>query len=235
MQKMAKVLYFSPRINRGIFLVGVIFFYWVFFLAADLNEIQFARVQYDGGGDWYNDPEIIPNFADFLSQNLKIKVNKKEKSVKLSDAEIFQYPFLLMTGHGNIVVNDAEVNNIRKYLLNGGFLYVDDDYGLDEAFRRLVRKVFPERTFLELPASHPIFHCYFLFPNGLPKIHEHDNQRPQLFAILDDIGRIMILYSFESNITDGWADANTHQDPPEVREKALQMGLNIFYYLFTEL
>ena len=203
-------------------------------LHADLNQIQLARVQYDGGGDWYNDPEILPNFADFLSQNLSLNINKRERVVKLSDTAIFQLPFLFMTGHGNIVASDSEILNTRNYLLNGGFLYVDDDYGLDESFRIFIAKVFPEKSLIELPISHPIFSCFFDFPSGIPKIHEHDEQRPQLFAIFEDSGRIMVLYSYESNISDGWADPETHNNPPEVREKALQFGLNIFYHLFVE-
>lgn len=212
----------------------IIFIFIVCFTISLKAQIQIARVQYDGGGDWYNDPEVIPNFADYLSKNLPINIIKREKIVKLSDYEIFQYPFLYLTGHGNISVNDFEVSNLRKYLLSGGFLYIDDDYGLDKSVRQLINRVFPEKHLVELPASHRIFSCYYKFPNGLPKIHEHDENRPQLFAIFDDYGRLMILYTFESNISDGWADAETHNDPPEVRETALKFGLNIFYYLFVE-
>ena len=203
-------------------------------LASDINQIHLSRVQYDGGGDWYNDPEVLPNFADFLSRNLPINVSMRERVVKLSDANLFQSPFLYLTGHGNIVANDMEINNLRRYLLQGGFLYVDDDYGLDESFRRLIARVFPERSLVELPASHPIFSVFYQFPNGLPKIHEHDNQRPQLFAIHDDSGRIMVLYTYESNISDGWADYSTHQNPEPVRQTAFRFGLNMFYMMFVE-
>ncbi|MCL1826580.1 MAG: DUF4159 domain-containing protein [Candidatus Cloacimonetes bacterium] len=201
-------------------------------LHADLQQIQLARVQYDGGGDWYNDPEILPNFADYLAKHIPLKIDKREKVVKLSDGAISQYPFLFLTGHGNIVATDSEISNLRNYLTAGGFLYVDDDYGLDESFRKFISKVFPERSLIELPASHPIFSCYFDFPNGLPKIHEHDSKRPQLLAILDDAGRIMVLYTYESNISDGWADFETHNDPPEVKETAFRFGVNLFYHLF---
>jgi hypothetical protein len=187
-------------------------------LFSDINQIHIARVQYDGGGDWYNDPEIIPNYADYLTKNLPINISKRERVVKLSDATIFQSPFLFMTGHGSIVANEAEISNLRRYLLSGGFLYVDDDYGLDESFRRFIAKVLPEKSLVELPASHPIFTSYYPFPAGLPKIHEHDNLRPQLFAIFDDFGRIMVLYTYESNISDGWADYETNNNPPDVRE-----------------
>ena len=212
----------------------VIVFGLVANLFADLNQIQLARVQYDGGGDWYNDPEVLPNFAEFLSRHLPINVNRRERVVRLSDANLFQFPFLYLTGHGNIVVNDAEVSNLRRYLLQGGFLYVDDDYGLDESFRRLAIRLFPERSLVELPLTHPIFSCYFTFPLGLPKIHEHDGKRPQLFAIFDDAGRVMLLYTYESNISDGWADPETHDNPESVREIAFQFGLNMFYHLFVE-
>jgi hypothetical protein len=216
------------------FCLVLIFLLFCPLLLADINQIHLARVQYDGGGDWYNDPEIIPNFTDYLAKNLPLNISKRERVVKLSDATIFQNPFLFMTGHGSIVASEAEISNLRRYLLSGGFLYVDDDYGLDESFRRFIAKVLPEKSLVELPASHPIFTAYNSFPAGLPKIHEHDNLRPQLFALFDDFGRIMVLYSYESNISDGWADYETHNNPPEVREKALQFGLNIFYHLFME-
>ena len=203
-------------------------------LSSDINQIHFARVQYDGGGDWYNDPEVLPNFADFLSRNLPVNISTRERVVKLSDASLFQNPFLYLTGHGNIIATDLEINNLRRYLLQGGFLYVDDDYGLDESFRRFINRVFPERSLVELPVSHPIFSNFYDFPNGLPKIHEHDNQRPQLFAIHDDNGRIMLLYTYESNISDGWADYSTHQNPENVRQSAFRFGLNMFYHLFVE-
>ena len=215
-------------------LLALISFVFYPFLVADVNQIHLARVQYDGGGDWYNDPEVLPNFAEFLSEHLPININRRERVVRLSDANLFQNPWLYMTGHGNIVADDFEVMNLRRYLLQGGFLYVDDDYGLDESFRRFMIRVFPERSLVELPLSHSIFSNFFQFPNGLPKIHEHDNQRPQLFAIFDDAGRIMVLYTYESNISDGWADPETHNNPPEVREKAFQFGLNLFYHLFVE-
>jgi len=203
-------------------------------LNANLNQIQFARVQYDGGGDWYNDPEVLSNFANYLTKNLPLSVNVREKVVKLTDADLYQYPFLYLTGHGNIVLSDFEVNNLRKYLLSGGLLYIDDDYGLDASVRNIITKVFPEKTFVEVPKTHSIFSAYHKFANGLPKIHEHDEKRPQLFAIFDDGGRIMILYTYESNITDGWADFDTHNNPPDVRETAFRFGLNMFYYMFVE-
>jgi len=203
-------------------------------LYSALNQIQLARVQFDGGGDWYNDPEVLPNFAEYLSKNLPIDIAKREKVVKLTDADLYQYPFLYLTGHGNVVFTELELTNLRVYLLAGGFLYIDDDYGLDTSVRSLLQRVFPEKSLIEVPVTHPIFSAYHKFPNGLPKIHEHDDKRPQLFAIFDDAGRIMILYTYESNITDGWADYDTHQNPPAVRETAFRFGLNMFYHLFVE-
>lgn len=214
--------------------IAMIIFLCFSLLHSDLNQIHLARVQYDGGGDWYNDPEVLPNFAEFLSRHLPINISRRERVVRLSDANLHQFPFLYLTGHGNIVANDFEVSNLRRYLLSGGFLYVDDDYGLDESFRRFITRVFPERSLTELPVTHPIFSAYFQFPQGLPKIHEHDGKRPQLFAIFDDAGRIMVLYTYESNVSDGWADPQTHNNPEEVRETAFRFGLNMFYYLFVE-
>jgi len=203
-------------------------------LNANINQIQLGRVQYDGGGDWYNDPEVLSNFATYLARNLPVNINLREKVVKFTDADLYNYPYLYMTGHGNAFFTDSEINNLRRYLLSGGFLYIDDDYGLDASVRTLVSKVFPEKTLIELPNTHPIFSSFHNFPGGLPKIHEHDEKRPQLFAIFDDAGRIMILYTYESNISDGWADFDTHNNPPDVRETAFRFGLNMFYYLFVE-
>lgn len=198
------------------------------------SKIQLARVQYDGGGDWYNDPEVLPNLSKFIKEQIPVDIELREKVLRLSDLDLYKFPFLYLTGHGNILLNDNEVRNLREYLLSGGFLYVDDDYGLDQYFRREIKKVFPEKSLIELPVNHQIFNCYFSFPYGLPKIHEHDKKRPQLFAIFDDWGRIMVLYSYESNISDGWADPDTHNNPFEVRQTALKFGFNIFYYLFAE-
>jgi len=191
------------------------------------EKIALARVKYQGGGDWYNDPSCIPNLCRYMNENTRISLAEKEAQVALSDETLFQYPFLYLTGHGHIQINEDEALGLRRYLLNGGFLYADDDYGMDRDFRQAIRKVFPEREWVELPFSHWIYHCHFHFQSGLPKIHEHDGKPPQGFAILDDTGRMMIFYSYETNISDGWADPEVHQDPPEVRETALKMGANI--------
>jgi len=192
-----------------------------------------ARLKYGGGGDWYNDPSSELNMLKFLKQNTNIDVEiRTEEFVEAGSEKVFNYPFLFMTGHGNIHFSDAEARNLRTYLENGGFLYVDDDYGLDQSFRREIRKVFPDKELLEIPFSHGIYHCHFSFPNGLPKIHEHDGKPPQGFGILHQ-GRLAVFYAYESNLADGWADADIHKDPESVRLKALQMGTNIIVWALT--
>ncbi len=200
-------------------------------LLAASDKPQLARLHYDGGGDWYNDPDIIPNITNYINHTIGSDFSETQAVVKPSDQRIYDYPFIFMTGHGNIAFSERDINNLRRYLLRGGFLYADDDYGMDEAFRREIKKVFPERDLIELPADHEIFHCFFSFPNGIPKIHEHDGKRPQAFGIFDDHGRMMVFYTYETNISDGWSDA--HDNPPEIRDKAFRMGANLFYYLLT--
>ncbi len=197
------------------------------------NVFVLARLQFDGGGDWYNDPEILPNLALFCNKNIKTSIQNKEKVIRLSDKKLYDYPFLFATGHGNIKLNSDERNNLRNYLENGGFLYVDDDYGMDKSFRQEMKAVFPDKDFVELPSSHPIFHDAFEFPAGLPKIHEHDKKRPQALSIFNEDGRMLVLYTYESNISDGWANADTHDDPPAVKDKALKFGANIIYYFLS--
>lgn len=193
---------------------------------------QLARLHYSGGGDWYNDQDIIPNITEYLNETIHTDFSNVEAAVKPTDSELFDYPFIFVTGHGNITFNEKEADNLREYVLRGGFLYVDDDYGLDKYFRKEIRKIFPEKELVELPANHPIFHCYFDFPTGLPKTHKHDDKRPQAFAIFADDGKILLLYTVESNISDGWSKA--HDDPAEIREEALKMGANIFFFLMSQ-
>jgi hypothetical protein len=193
-----------------------------------------ARVKFNGGGDWYNDPSSEFNMLRFLKQNTRIEVNvKTEEIVEVGSDRLFDYPFAFMTAHGSINLSDREAANLRHYLENGGFLYVDDDYGFDKPFRRELKKVFPDRELVELPFDHPIYHAHFSFPNGLPKIHEHDNKPPQGFGIFHE-GRLVLYYTYETNLADGWADADVHKNPEEVRLKALQMGLNIIVFALTQ-
>ncbi len=192
-----------------------------------------ARLHYDGGGDWYNDPDMLTNLAEYANKNIGTDFATDQAVVKPDDPKLFDYPFIFMTGHGNVAFSDKDIDNLRKYLERGGFLYADDDYGMDESFRREMQRLLPNMDMVELPAGHEIFHCCFDFPKGLPKTHEHDDRRPQAFGIFDSTGRMLVLYTFESNISDGWASPQVHNDPPEVREKALQMGVNILYYLLA--
>ena len=198
------------------------------------NESAFtiARLKYSGGGDWYNDPSMIPNLLDFLRKNINIDAAAEEARVSLMDEELFSFPFLFMTGHGKVTFSDQEAKRLRTYLTNGGFLFVDDDYGLDEHIKREMKKVFPNKQFLEIPFDHPLFHIYYEFSSGLPKIHEHDGGPPKGFGYFHE-GRLVVFYSFNTNISDGWADPDVHKDPPAVREQALKMGANIVLYALT--
>ncbi|HNW59247.1 MAG TPA: DUF4159 domain-containing protein [bacterium] len=200
--------------------------------AGGVADFTIARLKYSGGGDWYNDPSILPNMLAFLGAHSTLAVAAEEVRLSLMDEELFAHPVLFMTGHGRISFSGAEAARLRAYLTGGGFLIADDDYGMDDHFRREIRKVFPDHELVELPFSHPIFQAPFSFPQGMPKTHEHDGGAPQAFALFHD-GRMVLFYCFNSNISDGWADENVHHDPPEVREKALEMGMNIIVYALT--
>jgi len=193
----------------------------------DPSAWMMARVKYRGGGDWYNDPTAVPNLCHYLKTHTLVDVAEDEAQVTLTDESLFSYPILFITGHGRILLSEGEASLLRLYLLRGGFLYADDDYGMDSSFREAMKKVFPDRPIVELPFSHGIYTVHFRFPNGLPKIHEHDNNPPQGFGIFDDNGRLMVFYTYETNLSDGWADPQVHGDPPEKREAALRMGVNI--------
>lgn len=193
-----------------------------------------ARLQYDGGGDWYNDPEVLPNLARYANSVLNAGFPIDQSIVRASDMKLFDYPFIYLTGHGNIRFSDREVENLRTWMLRGGFLYADDDYGMDASFRREIKRIFPERELILLDPSFPLFTSFYDFSKGLPKVHLHDEKPPQAFGIFDDNGRLMCLYTYESNISDGWADQNTHNNPPEVRETALKYGVNILHYVMNK-
>ena len=214
---------------KKILIIIIVFAFSI--LNALKNEHQIARLHYKGGGDWYNDQDTIPNIAEYLNRTLNTKFSNIQAIVGPDDPKLFDFPFIFMTGHGIVNFNNKEAENIRTYLDRGGFLYVDDDYGLNKTFQHEIKKIFPEKDLVELPASHEIFHCYFDFPNGLPKIHKHDDKRPQAFGIFDENGRLMLFYTYESNITDGWS--NVHDDPENLKEQAFQFGANLFYYIMT--
>jgi len=197
------------------------------------QEFSIARVNYGGGGDWYCDPSSIPNILNYLTKNTSIKADHDEYRIKLTTKELRGHPYLYMTGHGNIRFTDEEIIQLREYLMGGGFLHTDDNYGLNTSFRREMKRVFPDRDFVELPHDHAVFHSYYDMPNGLPKIHEHDGHPPQLFALYNE-DRIMVIYSYESDLGDGWEDEEVHNDPPKLRVAALQMGVNIIYFALTQ-
>lgn len=193
---------------------------------------KIGLIKYNGGGDWYSNLETsLPNLIKFTNKELGTRIDPNQGIVEIADKALFNYPFVHLTGHGNIVLNDNEVQNLRKYLVAGGFLHVDDNYGLDPYIRPELKKVFPELDFIELPASHPIFNQAYAFPKGLPKIHVHDNERPQALALFYK-GRMVCLYTYEADLGDGWEDPRVHNDTEENHLKALQMGANILQYVF---
>ncbi len=196
------------------------------------SSFELARLKYSGGGDWYNDPSADLNLLKFVQEHTTVEVDPKYEFVEIGSENFFSYPVVWLTGHGNIVFSDSETRRLRTYLENGGFLYVDDDYGLDKAFRREIKKVFPDEELVELPFSHGIYHAHFSFPNGLPKIHKHDDKPPQGFGLFLD-GRLVLFYTYECNLGDGWADPRVHNDPEEKRIAALQMGTNIIVWALT--
>jgi hypothetical protein len=208
--------------------VGAFIFYSFTSLS---GSIKIARLKYSGGGDWYLSPTALPNLVRFCNENLGTNIDKDEDHVEPGSPEVFNYPFIHITGHGNLLFSDAEARNLRKYMESGGFLNINDSYGMDKAIRREMKKVFPESDFVLLPFNHPIYHAAYDFPNGLPKIHEHDNKPPQGFAIIHQ-GRVVCFYNYECDLGDGWENPEVHKDPPEKRLKALQMGANIVKYVF---
>jgi hypothetical protein len=198
--------------------------------ATALGQVQVARLKYNGGGDWYNDPDAVPNLAKEVNARTNIVMLTDEAQVGLTDENLFQYPFLFVTGHGNISLTDAEVVRLRRFLELGGFVYADDDYGMDESFRREMKRVLPNSDFVRLPFDHPIYHEVYDFPNGPPKIHEHYEGPPEGWGMFLG-GRLVVFYTYNSNVSDGWTAA--HKDPPEVREQAFRMGVNIIAYFCT--
>lgn len=201
--------------------------------AQNPQGLRLAKLKYNGGGDWYANKTALPNLIRYCNQQLNMNLVPQEAVVEAGSPEIFSYPYIYLTGHGNIVFNDQEAENLRKYLLSGGFLHIDDNYGLDKFIRPEMKKVFPELEFVEIPHNHPLYKQKFNFPEGLPKIHEHDGKPPQGFGLFYE-GRLLCFYSFESDLGNGWEDQSIHNDPEEVRQKALKMGANILAYAFTQ-
>jgi len=196
---------------------------------ADPTAVTVARLHYGGGGDWYWGSSAIPNFLDFIRENSNLPVDTIEKIVSVMDDNLFRYPFLFATGHGIVRFTEEERERLRTYLANGGFLFINDSYGMDKNLRREITQLFPERDMVELPFEHPIYHSYYDFPSGPPKIHEHDNKPARGYGILIN-GRVVLYYLYESDIGDGWEDPQVHNDPVEKREAALKMGMNILAY-----
>jgi hypothetical protein len=193
------------------------------------DTIGIARLQYEGGGDWYANPSSLPNLLTAIRERAGLPVAAREVNVRPLDPVLPDHPYLYMTGHGNVAFSPAERQALRRYLLGGGFLHADDNYGLDESFRREMAEIFPEARLVEIPADHPVFHVFYDLREGLPKVHEHDGKPPQAFGIFSS-GRMAVFYSYESDLGDGWEDEGVHDDPPEIREQALRMGVNLFLY-----
>jgi hypothetical protein len=193
---------------------------------------EIALVKYSGGGDWYANPTSLPNLIKYCNANINTKIKPKPATVEPSSLDLFSYPFVHMTGHGNVVFSDADVSNLKNYLTSGGFLHIDDNYGMDQYIRKEIKKIFPTTDLVEIPANHQIFQKPFLFSNGLPKTHEHDGKRPQAFGIFIE-NRLVLLYTYECDLGDGWEDPEVHNDPVSVREKALKMGANIVNFIFN--
>ena len=218
--------------KKILFLLPIIF---CFAFVADVEKpsLKMGLLKYNGGGDWYSNPTALPNLAEFCNTELKTNFDKDYGTVEVGSAELFNYSFLHMTGHGNVVFSDGEADNLRNYLMAGGFLHIDDNYGMDPYVRTAMKKVFPALEFVELPFEHPIFHQKFEFKNGLPKIHKHDDKPAQGFGLVHE-GRLVCFYSFESDLGDGWEDQDVHKDPAETRRLALRMGANIIQYAFEQ-
>lgn len=197
------------------------------------QQVQIGLLKYRGGGDWYANPTSLPNLIEFANQNLLTSIDPNDVTVEVGSPELFNFPFVHMTGHGNVVFDDQEAENLRMYLEGGGFLHIDDNYGMDPYVRVAMKKVFPELDFVELPFDHPIYHQKYSFDNGLPKIHEHDGKPPQGFGLIHE-GRLVCFYSYETDLGNGWEDESVHNDPPEKRLEALKMGANILQYAFIQ-
>lgn len=205
----------------------------LFFSGMNPGSIQIALLKYSGGGDWYANPTSLPNLIIFCNKNLNTNIAADPVTIEVGDPNIFNFPFIHMTGHGNVIFSDAEADNLRKYLIGGGFLHIDDNYGMDKYIRPQLKKVFPELELIEVPFNHSIYRQKYTFTNGLPKVHEHDNKSPQGFGLFWE-GRMVCFYTYECDLGDGWENPEVHRDPEELRTKALQMGANIIQFTFRQ-
>ena len=196
-----------------------------------INAQQLAVLKYNGGGDWYSNPTALPNLVKFCNEQIDTNINPKIETVEAGSIDVFQYPLIHMTGHGNVVFDEDEAQNIRDYLLSGGFIHIDDNYGMEPFVKKEIKKLFPEQELTDIPNNHPIFNIAYEFPNGLPKIHEHDGKAPKALGIFIE-NRLVLLFTSESDLGDGWEDQEVHNDPEDVRQKALKMGANIVKYAF---
>lgn len=207
-------------------------YYIVLLVSISSFSQEIALLKYSGGGDWYANPTSLPNLIKFCNANINTKIKPKPGTVEPSSPDLLSYPFVHMTGHGNVFFSDSDVINLRNYLSSGGFLHIDDNYGMDQYIRKEIKKIFPNNDLVEIPANHVIFQRPYLFSGGLPKIHEHDGKRPQAFGLFLE-NKLVLLYTYECDLGDGWEDPEVHNDPVEVREKALKMGANIINYIFN--
>jgi len=214
---------------------GILFLIFVImaFKPSEGPTIKMALIKYGGGGDWYSNPTALPNLAQFCNQQIGTNFDKDYATVEVGSADLYNYPFAHLTGHGNVLFSDLDAANLRNYLIGGGFLHIDDNYGMDPFIRPSMKKVFPELEFKELPFEHPIYHQTFSFKKGLPKIHKHDEKSPQGYGLIWE-GRVVCYYSYESDLGDGWEDQEVHKDPQSVREEALRMGANIVQFAFEQ-
>ncbi|MDD3151729.1 MAG: DUF4159 domain-containing protein [Bacteroidales bacterium] len=229
MKKSYNKTYISSKVRAIILVIGILMTAVV--TVNGQSTIKIALIKYAGGGDWYANPTSLPNLIEFCNENLGTTINPEPATVEVGSTDIYAYPFVHLTGHGNIQFNDEEAQNLRTYLLSGGFLHIDDNYGLDKHIRVAMKKVFPELEFVELPFTHPIYHSKYKFPDGLPKIHEHDNKPPQGFGLIWE-GRLICFYTYECALGDGWEHTSVHNDTQEAHLQALKMGANIISYVF---
>jgi len=211
----------------------LLFISLLFLTSSAFGQIKIAKLKYNGGGDWYSNPTALPNLIQYCNKNLHLHLAPEEEVVEVGSPELFSYPFIHMTGHGNVVFSEEEALNLRNYLVAGGFLHIDDNYGMDRFVRLEMKKVFPELELVELPFSHEIYRQKYSFSDGLPKIHEHDGKPAQGLGLIYE-GRLVCFYSYESDLGDGWEDPMIHNDPEELREKALKMGANLISFAFTQ-